>query len=194
MKKDLKRINIQFFAEDPEKNKQEDKKVEENQDESTVNLTKEELAERYNNKFAEGARKAEKSILEELGVKSLDELKSKVGVKSTEDVNEKHEASNNDNTDVEEMKKEIATLKALNACNELSVKKEFQEDVLSIIRGKGLEVTEENIKATVEKHPHFIQKKDEGQSGVNKLGGTNGENKPQPVSELEQARKIFGLK
>lgn len=163
------------------------KQKDDKQDEANVTLTKEELANRYQNKFAEGAKKAQKALLDELGISSVEELKAKLGADNSQEKGTKSE-------DVEIMKKEIATLKALNTCNELNVRREFQEDVIALIKGKGQEVTQDNIQKVVERHPEWVVKSQEDIAGVKKLGGTDGENKPPKPDEKEQAKALFGLK
>jgi hypothetical protein len=152
-----------------------------NNADEVVSLKKSELEGRYNNKFAEGAKKAEKSFLDEFGVKSKDELKAKINGNS-----KPAESSE----ELIKVKSELTEMKALNACKDLDVKKEFQPDVIALLKGKGKELTEENITEEVKKHPEWI--KSQEQPGARDFGGAAGKKNPN-VDEKEQARKLMGL-
>lgn len=125
-----------------------------------------------NRKFAEGAKKKEKEILSALGVASIEEAKTLIQSAKEQDTNYK-------------------VLAAKSICVDLDVKKEFREDVIDIVKGKGLEINEENVKAILSKHPEWVLKADESGSPVVEIGKTGGKGQPEDANEKELAKKLF---
>lgn len=125
-----------------------------------------------NRKFAEGAKKKEKEILAILGVASIEEAKTLIQSAKEQDTNYK-------------------VLAAKSICVDLDVKKEFREDVIDIVKGKGLEINEENVKAILAKHPEWVLKADESGSPVVGIGKVGGKGQPEAPNEKEQAKKLF---
>lgn len=123
-------------------------------------------------KFAEGAKKKEKEILSTLGVASVDEAKQLIQTAREQDTNYK-------------------LLAAKSICVDLDVKKEFREDVIDIVKGKGLDITEENVKAILSKHPEWVLNADESGSPVIEIGKAGGKGQPESVNQKEQAKKLF---
>ena len=123
-------------------------------------------------KFAEGAKKKEKEILSTLGVASIDEAKALINTAKEQGANYKE-------------------LAAKSICVDLDVKKEFREDVIDIVKGKGLDITEENVKAILAKHPDWVLKADESGSPVVEIGKTGGKGQPEAANEKEMAKKLF---
>ena len=152
-----------------------------NNKEEIVTLKKSELEQRYTNKFAEGAKKAEKTLLEELGLKSKDELKELLSK-----IKEEPKAEET----VQQLKAELTEIKALNIIKDEDIKKEYQGDVIALLKGKGLDLTEENIKAEIAKHPEW---KKEASAGAKEFGTAGGKGDPSQPDEKEQARKLFGI-
>ncbi len=146
-----------------------------------ITLKKSELDQRYTNKFAEGAKKAEKTLLEELGLKSKDELKELLSKTKEEPKAEET---------VQQLKAELTEIKALNIIKDEDIKKEYQGDVIALLKGKGLDLTEENIKKEIEKHPEW---KKEASAGAKEFGTAGGKGDPSQPDEKEQAKKLFGL-
>ena len=128
-------------------------------------------------------KKAEKTLLEEFGVKTKEELKTKLNPQAKAD---------EPNEDVIKLRKELTEMKALNVCKDEEIKKEYQADVIALLKGKGLELTEENIKAEITKHPEW-KKKEEPTPGAKEFGANGGKKDPGAPDEKEQARKLFGL-
>ena len=123
-------------------------------------------------KFAEGAKTKEKEILSILGVASVDEAKQLIQTAREQDTNYK-------------------LLAAKSICVDLDVKKEFREDVIDIVKGKGLEITEENVKAILSKHPEWVLNADESGSPVIEIGKAGGKGQPESINQKENAKKLF---
>ncbi len=101
--------------------------------EETITLSKKEFEQRLTGKFGEGAKKESKRMLEELGVKTYDELKEKL-------------ASMNE---LETTKTRITQLEAERLAIRNGATVDEAEDAIALLRGKGQELTEENIKNAV---------------------------------------------
>jgi len=108
--------------------------------EETLSLTKTELENRLNGKFGEGAKKAAKELLAELGVKTKEEAIARLA-----ELKEAQEARSKAETELSSLKAERMALKYGASADDV-------EDVVALIKGKGQELTEENIKAAVEKY------------------------------------------
>ena len=102
-----------------------------------LELDEKELEQRLVNKFAEGAKKAEKNFLDELGYKSKEEL-SEV-IKNAKDVESKYQTTLS----------ELNQLKAERMAIQLGANAEVAENVVALLKGKGQEISEENIKAAM---------------------------------------------
>ncbi len=153
-----------------------DKENKDDKEEEKITLTKAEYEEKLKQKFAEGARKAQQG--------KLDDKK--------DDTNENKDKTNNTENDILSIKQELELLKAEKIAGKVGVKTDFQEDLVALVRGKGLELTEENIKKEAERHKEWFTQNDGG-SGTRKLGSTDGDTTPPKASEEEQASKMFGL-
>jgi len=101
--------------------------------EETVTLTKKEFEQRLNGKFGEGAKKELKRVLDELGVKSYDELKTKL----------------TDTSELQTAKTRVTQLEAERLAIKNGATVDEAEDAIALLRGKGQELTEENIKNAV---------------------------------------------
>lgn len=102
-----------------------------------LELDEKDFEQRLNNKFAEGAKKAEKNFLDELGYKSKEEL-SEV-IKLAKDVETKYQTALS----------ELNQLKAERMAIRLGSTAEVAENVVALLKGKGQEISEENIKAAM---------------------------------------------
>jgi len=170
-------------AGNPAKTEEEDKNKTENNEE-TVTITKVELEKRLNNKFAEGARKAQQ---DKLDVNSTEPNKTSTG----ENNSQKQPDNNNE---ISSIKEELKVLKAEKAVRSFGVKDSYAEDLIALVRGKGLELTEDNLKKESDKHPEWKTSSDEDNgSGAKALGSTSGKTNPPAVDEEAQIRKAFGL-
>jgi hypothetical protein len=130
----MKHYNLQFFA-DGDATEAE-----------SITLTKKELDEKIKNSFAEGTRKEQKRLFEEIGVASLDDLKK---LKADGDLSK---------TQYDELKTQFET--ANNNLSKLQAERvalnyvksiDDAEDLVALVKGKGLDLTEENLKAVAEK-------------------------------------------
>lgn len=156
-----------------------------NKEGDTITLTKEELETKLNQKFAEGARKAQEGKLENGKIEdpkqTIEPTKTQEPVAST-------------NNDIEDIKGELASLRAEKIALKLGVNPSFTEDLVALCRGKGLELIEENMKKEVEKHSEWLlQNSGESGSGIKPLGATGGSQTKDKASEKDEARKLFGL-
>ena len=102
-----------------------------------LELDEKDFEQRLNNKFAEGAKKAEKNFLDELGYKSKEDL-SEV-IKNAKEVETKYQATLS----------ELNQLKAERMAMKLGATAEVAENVVALLKGKSQEISEENIKAAM---------------------------------------------
>jgi len=117
--------------------KEPDKTVEATSETKKLELDEKDFEQRLNNKFAEGAKKAEKNFLEELGYKTKEEL-SEV-IKNAKEVETKYQATLS----------ELNQFKAERMAIKLGANAEVAENVVALLKGKGQEISEENIKAAM---------------------------------------------
>lgn len=108
---------------------------------------KEKLDEARKNGYAEGQRKASKNVNEGLSNENQ-ELKTRLANLENEILMQKHFAK----------------------LGELNVKEANKRDVLDLLRGRGLEINEENISKLVEAHPEWQMPKEK--NGVVEMGQT----------------------
>ena len=108
---------------------------------------KEKLDEARKNGYAEGQRKASKNVNEGL-TNENQELKNRLANLENEILMQKHFAK----------------------LGELNVKEANKRDVLDLLRGRGLEINDENIAKLVESHPEWITPKEK--NGVVEMGQT----------------------
>jgi hypothetical protein len=101
--------------------------------EDNVTLSKKEFEQRLNGKFGEGAKKELKRVLDEFGVKSYDELKTKL----------------TDTTELQSIKSRVTQLEAERIALMNGATADEAEDAIALLRGKGKELTESNIKEAV---------------------------------------------
>jgi len=151
---------------DPEDKTAEDPKADEKSNDGTpedevITISKSKYEQKLQEKYAEGARKAAKS----------------------------QEATKPDD-EIVEIKKELANYKALNLASDFNIKPEFKDDFVAILKGKGLEINQENAKALADKHPEW--KNTSANSGF-KIGSDGGDDNPTEKSETERAAALFRL-
>ena len=160
----------------------EEEKVEEkpttNEEKATKTYTEDEvkqlLAETKKNAIAEGMRKASKNQ----ETQSNEELE-KLNASLTEKDNliaEKDKA-------LEESQRELTAIKQVNKMNDLGIDKKYHEDIFALLKGKGMEITEENIVEMCNNHPEW---KVEQEMGVGSIGQTKQNTNPY---EEEASRK-----
>lgn len=130
------KFNLQFFADGDQP------PVEEK-----ITLTPKELEEKIKNAFAEGSRKSTKTLFEELGFESKEALKKfkEESELTKAEIQKRDEALKLKEQEISKRDTELSTLKA----EKIALKYTTQdnvENVIALIRGKGQEVTEDNIK------------------------------------------------
>jgi predicted XRE-type DNA-binding protein len=128
----MKHYNLQFFADGDVT------KVEEIKEEM---FTKKELEERIKNAIKEGERKEQKRLFEDLGVTSIEDLKK---LKADGDITKTQ--YNELKAELDTSSNELSKLKAERVALKYVKSIEDAEDLVALVKGKGLELTEENIK------------------------------------------------
>lgn len=159
-----------------------EEKVEEkpttNEEKATKTYTEEEvkqlLAETKKNAIAEGMRKASKNQ-ENSNNEELEKLNASLTEKDNL-IAEKDKA-------LEESQKELTAIKQVNKMNDLGIDKKYHEDIFALLKGKGMEVNEENIVEMCNLHPEW---KVEQEIGIGSIGQTKQNTNPY---EEEASRK-----
>lgn len=162
-----------------ESKKELEKKDPPKNDDEKITLTKAEYEEKLKQKFAEGARKAQEGKLDD-------------ETKKDEKANKGENKGENDDgmlKEVTKIKDELATLRAEKLVTQMGVKPSYTEDLVALVRGKGLELNEENLKKEADKHPEW-KASNEDSNGF-RLGGLGGKANPPSSDEKEQAKKMF---
>lgn len=160
-----------------EEAKQEDVKVDvetANEEKQPKLYTEEQVAEIKKNAIAEGMRKASKNQ----ATQNNEELE-KLNASLTEKDNliaEKDKA-------LEESQKELTAIKQVNKMNDLGIDKKYHEDIFALLKGKGMEVNEDNIVEMCNLHPEW---KVEQEIGIGSIGQTKQNTNPY---EEEASRK-----
>ena len=169
--------------------------------EATRTFTQSQVNEIAGKAREEGRNKALKDTFSRYGVNSVEELDDLFGdaqrfVTTQEDLAEKtkawEEADATRNAELTSVKERVALL-------ESGIDKARYEDAKLILRGKGLEVTTENILQELGTHPEwktqlsvpFKKAKAEPATQITTLGNNSADN-PQPeLTERERAMKMF---
>ena len=145
-----------------------------NEEKATKTYTQEEVEQIKKNAIAEGMRKASKNQ----ATQNNEELE-KLNASLTEKDNliaEKDKA-------LEESQRELTAIKQVNKMNDLGIDKKYHEDIFALLKGKGMEVNEENIVEMCNLHPEW---KIEQEIGIGSIGQTKQNTNPY---EEEASRK-----
>jgi hypothetical protein len=119
------------------------------------------------------------SIYNQLGVKSEQELNSLLDkVKGYEELNGKFYAINT----------ELSTLKAEKVAAASGVRNEKVDDLLTYLKGKGLEFTPENIQQAAQGHPEWLAQQEAVKPAT--IGKVGQQQQP-TTSDIEKARNLF---
>jgi hypothetical protein len=102
-------------------------------------LEEKELEQRLTGKYAEGAKKATKELLDQFGVKTAEELKAR------------YDALNGADSKLKTTEETLSKLQAERIAIKNGASFEMAEDAIALLKGKGQELTEENIKTVVDK-------------------------------------------
>lgn len=121
------------------------------------------------------------SIYKQLGVQDEQQLQDLLGkVKGYEELNSKFYNLNT----------ELTTLKAEKVAAASGVKPEKIDDLLTYLKGKGLEYTAENIQQAVQGHPEWITNQAEAVVKPATIGKVGQQQQP-TTSDIEKARQLF---
>lgn len=170
---DVKEIKEEAVVEEKQE-KVEDNKPLQNEEKPVKTYTQEEVEQIKKNAIAEGMRKASKQAETQTN-EELDKLKA---------------SFNESQTKLDETQQELKAIKQINKMNELGIDKAYQEDVIALIKGKGLEVSEETIAEMCEKHPEW---KTDKNLGVGSMGQTKQGKNPYEEAEAKKQKQIKEL-
>ena len=161
---------------------QEQQSVEEkpttNEEKATRTYTQEEVNEIKKNAIAEGMRKASKQN-ETNANNELETLKNSLSEKETLIAEKQNQ--------MDELQQELTAYKNINKMNDLGIDKKYQEDVIALIKGKGLEINEETISEIAEKHPEWKINED---FGVEFMGQTKPQANPYDEAKAREEKEI----
>lgn len=170
-------------TEDP--NKEKDKETGGKSNDETITMTKSEFEAKLNQKYAEGARKAQTTG-------------GNNNTQNPENTGQKEKNGENGQAKTDEfvtLKNEVELLRGEKLALKQGVKTDYAEDAVAILKGKGLEINEANMKSIVDKHPEWKTSNDEKSEGggAKPLGSAGGKSTPPATDEATQAAKMFGL-
>ena len=164
---------------------EEEKKVEEkpttNEEKATKTYTEDEvkelIAQTKKNAIAEGYRKA--SEKKEQG--------------QNDELSKLQESYSQKENEINELKGQVEAFKQVQKMDELGVDKKYQQDLLALLKGKGLEINEETITELAENHPEW--KKQEENQGITSIGQTRNvdDETKRKIEQYEEDRSAFGL-
>ena len=161
---------------------QEQQSVEEkpttNEEKATRTYTQEEVNEIKKNAIAEGMRKASKQN-ETNANNELETLKNSLSEKETLIAEKQNQ--------MDELQQELTAYKNINKMNDLGIDKKYQEDVIALIKGKGLEINEETISEIAENHPEWKINED---FGVEFMGQTKPQANPYDEAKAREEEEI----
>ena len=139
------------------------------------------LAETKKNAIAEGMRKASKQQQTQTN-DELENLKASLNEKDTLIAEKQNQ--------MDDLTKELTAIKQVNKMNELGIDRQYQEDLIAIIKGKGEELNEETITAYAEKHPEWQVEKE---IGIASLGQTKQSQNPYDEARAKKEKEIDAL-
>ena len=149
-----------------------------NEEKPVKTYTEEEVKEIKKNAIMEGMRKAKK----ETETQSNDELEN---LKNS--LNEKDSLIAEKDNQMDELNKELTAIKQVRKMDDLGIDKKYQEDVIALIKGKGLEINEETISEIAEKHPEW---KVDADFGVGQMGQTKPQANPYDEAKAREEKEI----
>lgn len=142
------------------------------------------LAETKKNAIAEGMRKASKNQ-ETSNNEELEKLNASLSEKDNL-IAEKDKA-------LEESQRELTAIKQVNKMNDLGIDKKYHEDIFALLKGKGMEITEENITEIAEAHPEWKVNADFGVGSMGVVRHDNDAYAEAQLKEQEEIKKKFQL-
>lgn len=140
--------------------------------------TEEEVLQIKKNAIAEGMRKASKQN-ENNANNELETLKNSLSEKETLIAEKQNQ--------MDQLNQELTAYKNINKMNDLGIDKKYQEDVIALIKGKGLEINEETISEIAENHPEWKINED---FGVEFMGQTKPQANPYDEAKAKEEEEI----
>lgn len=156
----------------------EENKPLQNEEKPVKTYTEEEVAEIKKNAIAEGMRKASKKQ-ETQNNEELETLKSSLSEKETLIAEKQNQ--------MDELQQELTAYKNIKKMDDLGIDKKYQEDVIALIKGKGLEINEETISEIAENHPEWKINED---FGVEFMGQTKPQANPYDEAKAKEEEEI----
>ena len=156
----------------------EEKQATTSEEKPVKTYTQEEVEQIKKNAIAEGMRKASKN---------QETSKNEELEKLNASLSEKDNLLAEKETQMNELNAELTAIKQVNKMNDLGIDKKYQEDVIALIKGKGLEVSEETITEVCENHPEW---KIDKELGVGAMGQTRPQNNPYEEAEAKKQKEI----
>ena len=174
--------DVKEIKEEAVEEKVEEKQATTSEEKPVKTYTEEEvkalLAETKKNAIAEGMRKASKNQ-EASNNEELEKLNASLSEKD----NLLAERENKMN----ELNAELIAIKQVNKMNDLGIDKKYQEDVIALIKGKGLEISEETISEVAENHPEW---KVDADFGIGSMGVVRHDNDAYAEAQLKEQEEI----
>lgn len=168
----------ELIKEEAKQEEVQDNKPLQNEEKPVKTYTEEEVAEIKKNAIAEGMRKASKKQ-ETQNNEELETLKSSLNEKETLIAEKQNQ--------MDELQQELTAYKNINKMNDLGIDKKYQEDVIALIKGKGLEINEETISEIAENHPEW---KIDAEIGVEFMGQTKPQANPYDEAKAREEKEI----
>ena len=168
----------ELIKEEAKQEEVQENKTTTNEEKPVKTYTEEEVKEIKKNAIMEGMRKAKK----ETETQSNDELEN---LKNS--LTEKETLIAEKDNQMEELNKELTAIKQVRKMDDLGIDKKYQEDVIALIKGKGLEINEETITDIAENHPEW---KVDADFGVGFMGQTQPQANPYDEAKAREEKEI----
>ena len=168
----------ELIKEEAKQEEVQENKTTTNEEKPVKTYTEEEVLQIKKNAIAEGMRKASKQT-ETNANNELETLKSSLSEKETLIAEKQNQ--------MDELQQELTAYKNINKMNDLGIDKKYQEDVIALIKGNGLEINEETISQIAEKHPEWKINED---FGVEFMGQTKPQANPYDEAKAKEEEEI----
>lgn len=149
----------------------EEKQATTSEEKPVKTYTQEEVEQIKKNAIAEGMRKASKNQ----------------EIQNNEELDKLNASLNEKQLQMDEMQKELTAIKQVNKMNDLGIDKKYQEDVIALIKGKGLEVNEDTIVEMCEKHPEWKLEQD---NGIGTMGMPRQDSNPYEEAKIKEEQEV----
>ena len=168
----------ELIKEEAKQEEVQENKTTTNEEKPVKTYTEEEVLQIKKNAIAEGMRKASKQN-ETNANNELETLKNSLSEKETLIAEKQNQ--------MDELQQELTAYKNINKMNDLGIDKKYQEDVIALIKGNGLEINEETISQIAEKHPEWKINED---FGVEFMGQTKPQANPYDEAKAKEEEGI----